>query len=226
MGEIQMAANAGKQPEFIFDNEPQQWDKPTVTGKELRDKFGVPANVQIFQKVPGHQDREILDTTVVDLSGPGPERFSTQAVGSGAGLQAAARPLLLDEDYEELRRRGIDWEEDGDRRYLVFKDYALPGGIYVQTSANVLVQIPANYNHDGIDMLWVAPHLTRTDGKDVPAHAATGSTKNVHHAGMEFCRWSRHWNETYNRWRPGVDAIETILRRVRWALEHPDADRP
>jgi E2/UBC family protein E/multiubiquitin len=220
-----MNANAGRQPEFFFDNEPQQWDKPTLTGKELRDKFSVPANVQIFQKVPGHKDREIKDETVVDLSGPGPERFSTQSVGSGAGLQAAAQPLLLDEDYDELRQRGITWEENTASRFLVFKNFPLPADVYTQERADVLVQIPSNYNHDGIDMLWLSPRLTRVNGKEVPEQMPYGSRNNLHHAGVEFCRWSRHWNQDHNRWRSGIDAIETILRRVVWALEHPDADR-
>lgn len=220
-----MNAHTNQRPEFFFDNEAQQWDKPTVTGKELREKFSVPANVQIFQKVPGQNDREILDATVVDLTGPGPERFSTQSVGSGAGLEEAVPALLLNEDYEMLRERGIVWEEDRVKRFFVFKGFQLPAGLYTQESVDVLVQIPANYNLDGTDMLWLAPRLERTSGKAVPEQAEIGSSNNLHHAGVEFCRWSRHWTHDHNRWRPGVDAIETILRRVIWALEHPDADR-
>lgn len=220
-----MNANAGKQPEFFFDNEPQQWDKPTIKGKELRDKFSVPTNVQIFQKVPGQKDHEIKDDTVIDLRGPGPERFSTQSVGSGAGLQPSGKTLLLDEDYDELRQRGIAWEEDTTTRFLVLKSFPLPAGVYTQDRADVLVQIPGNYNHDGIDMLWLSPRLTRANGKEVPRQLPYGSQYNLHHAGVEFCRWSRHWNQDHNRWRAGVDAIEAILRRVDWALEHPDADR-
>ena len=217
-----MHANEGKQPEFFFDNERQQWDKPTVTGAELRNKFSVPANVQIFQKIPGQKDREILNDTVVDLSGPGPERFSTQAVGSGAGLHTSAHQLLLDEDYEQLRQRGLSWEEDAAKRFLVFKGFPLPEGLYTQERADVLVQIPPNYNNDGIDMLWLSPRLTRVNGSEIPRQMEYGSQYNLHHAGAEFCRWSRHWNQPHNRWRAGIDAVETIVRRVSWALEHPD----
>lgn len=219
-----MNPNQGKQPEFFFDNEPQQWDDPTVSGAQLRDKFSVPANVQIFQKIPGKQDREVLNDTVVDLRGPGPERFSTQSVGSGAGLQAQAKSLLLDEDYEYLRSQGVVWEEDGEARLLIFKKRPLLDGLYTDVAVDVLVKIPENYNHDGIDMLWVAPRLTRLDGKDVPAQAKQGEGVNVTHAGVEYCRWSRHWNAKHNVWRAGVDAMETILRRITWALDHPDAE--
>lgn len=218
-----MSENQGKQPAFFFDNEPQQWPNPTVTGKELRDKFKVPSTVQIFQKIAGKKDREILDDTIVDLTAKGPERFSTQAVGSGAGLQPAGK-LLLEEDYAHLDQCGMAWEEDSNTRCFVFKGFLLPVGVYTVERADVLVQIPGNYNHDGIDMLWLSPRLTRVDGKEVPAQATVGSGMNVHHGGAEFCRWSRHWNAAHNAWRPGVDSIETILRRVDWALAHPDAE--
>lgn len=220
-----MSKDQGKQPEFFFDNEPVQWDKPQVTGSELRAKFAVPANVQIFQKIPGQKDREIKNDTVVQLDGKGPERFSTQSVGSGAGLQGGSKPLLMAEDYEHLRERGLAWEEDANTRFLVFKNFPLSAGLYRQDCADVLVQIPANYNHDGIDMLWLSPRLERASGKEVPKQMPYGSGNNLHHAGAEFCRWSRHWNEKHNQWRAGVDAIETILRRVTWALENPDANQ-
>lgn len=217
-----MHSNQGKQPEFFFDNEPQQWDKPAITGQELRDLFAVPANVQIFQKIPGHTDREILADTRVDLSGPGPERFSTQAVGSGAGLEVQVRSMLLVEDYAALDQKAICWEEDTDRRLLVFRRLPLPEGVYAQTTADVMVKIPPNYNLGGIDMLWVAPRLTRRTGSEVPAQESYGSKQNLRYDDVEFCRWSRHWNQPHNQWRSGVDAIDTILRRVTWALAHPE----
>ena len=219
-----MSENHGKQPEFFFDNEPEQWPRPTVSGQELRDKFAVPANVQIFQKVPGHTDREILPGTVVDLSPKGPERFFTQAVGSGAGLQRGLATLLLEDDYSKLKEQGVTWEEDGGSRFLVLKDRPLAKGLYTQQKADVLVQIPANYNQDGIDMLWLAPRLDRADGKEIAAQMPYGSPNNVTYAGLEFCRWSRHWTEPAVGWKPGADNIETILRRVTWALEHPGAN--
>lgn len=220
-----MSSNQSKQPEFFFDNEPVQWNKSTVTGAELREKFSVPDNVQIFQKIPSQQDREVKNDTTVDLTGKGPERFSTQAAGSGAGRGGGEATLLMDEDHDKMRERGVVWEEDVPKRYLVLKKFPLPPGLYRQEVADVLVQIPANYNQDGIDMLWLCPRLERADGKQVPEQMAYGSGNNLHHAGAEFCRWSRHWNAGYNRWRAGEDDVLTILRRVTWALEHPDADR-
>ena len=72
-------------PELFIDNQPYDWNKPIITGSQIRKLGGLPDDVQIFQKVPGKPDRQIKDETVVDLKKPGPERFSTQAVGSNAG---------------------------------------------------------------------------------------------------------------------------------------------
>jgi hypothetical protein len=211
----------GNAPEFFFDNDPcKDWPKDTINGQELRTKYSVPDNVQIFQKVPGQKDREVKKDTTVDVSQRPPVHFSTQAVGSGAGLHSQ---LLLDDDYAEMRAQGVTWEEDAAMRYLVLKDYHLPEGVYRQERADVLVKIPQNYNHDGIDMLWVAPRLDRVSGQEVPTQQPYGSGVNVTHGGVEFCRWSRHWDRGYNGWRAGTDAVETILRRVAWALENPDA---
>jgi hypothetical protein len=213
----------GNAPEFFFDNDPcKDWRKDTITGQELRNKYSVPDNVQIFQKVPGQKDREVKNDTEVDVSQRPPVHFSTSSVDSGAGLQGKAQ-LLLDEDYAEMRSQGVTWEENAASRYLVLKGLLLPVGLYVQQRVDVLIQIPPNYNEDGIDMLWVSPRLDRANGQEIPRQEPYSSGNNVHHGGVEFCRWSRHWNRGYNAWRAGTDAIETILRRVTWALEHPDA---
>jgi len=74
-----------RRPEFFVDNEPYQWHQLKITGADIRKVAGLPDSVQIFQKVPGKPDREIKDDTVVDLSGPGPERFSSQEACSSAG---------------------------------------------------------------------------------------------------------------------------------------------
>lgn len=72
-------------PELFIDHQQYNWNKPTITGTQLRQLGGLPDDVAIFQKVPGKPDREIKNDTVVDLTKHGPERFSTQAVGSNAG---------------------------------------------------------------------------------------------------------------------------------------------
>ena len=133
--------------------------------------------------------------------------------------------LLLDDDYSTLSGIGITFEEDESKQCLILHNYKLPEGIYNVDSCSVLVVIPTNYNDAGIDCIWVAPHLLRKDGKTIPRASSTGAGENHNINGQEYCRWSRHWNKGHNDWKPGISNIKTILRRLRWAFENPDADQ-
>lgn len=133
--------------------------------------------------------------------------------------------LLLDEDYARLAEIGMEFEEDEKHQYLVFLKYQLPEEQYNVNVCSVLVVIPTNYNDAGIDCLWVNPCLSRKDSKAIPNVSAHGAGENHHYKGQEYCRWSRHWNNEQNNWKPGVSNIDTILRRLRWAFDHPDADK-
>jgi hypothetical protein len=135
-------------------------------------------------------------------------------------------PLLLDADYEYLAANGIQIEEDESSRFLIFKAFPLPVGVYVsggesRSVVDVLYVIPPNYNTEGGDMLWVHPELSRANGQPIPAASGTGTDTRIYQ-GVEFMRWSRHWN---NRpWKPKVDAIEKIVDRLTWAFAHPNPD--
>jgi len=70
---------------LFVDHDKYEWDTTSITGAQLRVLAGIPDSAQIFQKIPSKPDLEITNSTIVDLTGPGPERFSTQATGSQAG---------------------------------------------------------------------------------------------------------------------------------------------
>lgn len=73
-------------PELFIDNERYDWEKQKITAEEMRVLAAIPADAQIFWKRPGQPDTEVTADMVIDLSEhAGPERFSTQAVGSQAG---------------------------------------------------------------------------------------------------------------------------------------------
>lgn len=81
-----MSRGNSNRPELFIDNERYDWDKESITAEELRVLGAIPAGVQIFWKRPGQPDIEVGAGMVIDLAEhPGPERFSTQAVGSQAG---------------------------------------------------------------------------------------------------------------------------------------------
>lgn len=148
--------------------------------------------------------------------------FSLRSLGL---RRVNAVQLLLEEDYQVLKNYGISYAEDLAQRILVLKGYPLPGDVYQQTSCDVLLVVPSNYNQSGNDMLWTNPRLVRKDGKPIPATNEYGGADSRHFEGLEFCRWSRHWNAGDARWRPGVDGVETMFRRVEWALKNPDANK-
>lgn len=132
-------------------------------------------------------------------------------------------PLLLDDDYEKLRERGITYEESEPHRFFVFTQHTLPAGTYTVAACDVLIVIPPNYNQDGNDMFWTFPRLHRTDGKPIPAVMDPAGGDNRILNGKEYCRWSRHWSSGPGVWRPGRDDVISIYRRIDWALKKPDA---
>lgn len=78
--------NHSNRPELFIDNERYDWDKDTITGKEIRELAALPDDVEIYWKAPGNPDYPVGNETVIDLTiTPGPDRFSTQSVGSQAG---------------------------------------------------------------------------------------------------------------------------------------------
>ncbi len=81
-----MTNHKPNKPELFIDNERYDWEKDLITGAELRTLASLPDDVQIFHKIPGQPESEVKNDTVVDLTEhPGPDRFSTQSVGSQAG---------------------------------------------------------------------------------------------------------------------------------------------
>ena len=70
----------------FVDGDKYEWDKPTITGAQLRVLAAIPDSAEIFLKVPGKPDAEVRNETVIDLEHHhGPARFSTQSPGSQAG---------------------------------------------------------------------------------------------------------------------------------------------
>jgi hypothetical protein len=75
-----------KEFKLFVDGEKYEWEKPTVSGAELRSLAGIPDGVEIFLSVPGKPDEQIGNDTAVNLQDHhGNAKFSTQSTGSQAG---------------------------------------------------------------------------------------------------------------------------------------------
>ena len=81
-----MSNEKSNRPELFIDNERYDWGNDTITGAEIRELGSLPEDVEIYWKIPGQPDELVENDRVVDLTKHlGPDRFSTQSVGSQAG---------------------------------------------------------------------------------------------------------------------------------------------
>ena len=93
---------------------------------------------------------------------------------------------------------------------LVVEGWRLPDGKFDQEESDLLIELPGGYPDSAPDMFYLCPWLRLRETGNWPSRA------DVSHnfEGRSWQRWSRHSNE----WRPGVDGIQTVLRRVDTAL--------
>ena len=115
-------------------------------------------------------------------------------------------------DRAYLVERGIAFEEvDGNEKGVIFRDYVLPAGRFDQTKADILVLLPPGYPDVRPDMFFAMPCLKLRRSAQSPR--AAGQAHDCQNRRWQ--RWSRH----NDQWRPGVDGIWTMLRRIDTALE-------
>jgi hypothetical protein len=116
-------------------------------------------------------------------------------------------------DLEYLRSKDITFEEhqDGGRKGIILKNYALPTGRFDASAADVLILLPPGYPDVPPDMFHLIPWVKLVRKNAFP----NAADRPVDFNGQRWQRWSRHNND----WRPGVDGIWTMLKRVQDALE-------
>lgn len=121
--------------------------------------------------------------------------------------------FLPSTDQEYLTSKGICFEEviDGKQKGIIFRSFSLPPSHYDVASADVLILLPSGYPDVPPDMFYLFPWLKLRQGQKYPTAADQAFQFN----SQSWQRWSRHNNE----WRPGLDGIWTMLKRVEKALE-------
>ena len=75
----------------------------------------------------------------------------------------------------------------------------------------MLILLPKGYPDVAPDMFYLTPWVKLIPSNTYPNKA----DRALNFAGQNWQRWSRHNKE----WRPGVDGIWTMLKRVEDALE-------
>jgi len=113
---------------------------------------------------------------------------------------------------KHLLERRIAFEEvDGPQKAIILRAYPVPAGRFNCDKADFLILLPNGYPDVRPDMFFAMPWLTLVPGNRYPKAA----DQPFDFAGQRWQRWSRH----NNQWRPGIDGIWTMLRRIDAALE-------
>ena len=124
-----------------------------------------------------------------------------------------AGSFLPSADRRYLANQGVVYTEvsEGGQRGVVLRGRPLPTGRFDVTQADVLVLLPPGYPDIAPDMFYLVPWVRLTTTQGYPRLA----DQPLAFGGQTWQRWSRHNSE----WRPGVDGIWTMLKRVEHALE-------
>lgn len=119
---------------------------------------------------------------------------------------------LPPEDVECLESSGFTWEavQHGTQRGIVMRSFLLPAGLR-PSEVDLLIRIPPQYPVAALDMFYLSPGASRTDGRPIDRLTTEAFD------GVSWQRWSRH-RLPEQRWRPGVDSISTHLHLVTSAL--------
>ena len=112
-----------------------------------------------------------------------------------------------------LTDRKLRFEEHGesDQKAIIIRGFVLPAGRFDASLADVLLLLPNCYPDGPPDMFYTLPWLRLAGSASYPFRA----DQPLEFQGHRWQRWSRHNNE----WRPGVDGIWTMIKRIETALE-------
>lgn len=193
---------------FTIDDRQLEWGKPNISGKVLKALAGVPAETyDVYLEVRGGgQDVLIRDEDLIDLGKPGIERFITLIRDTTEGLLA-----LPEADRRYLDSHGVAAEvvNEGGHTGVVLR-LLLPSGKFNDHVADVLVILPPGYPDVAPDMFYCDPWLTLLAAGRYP----TCADQPYAFIGRNWQRWSRH----NTNWRPGIDGLHTMIKRIEFAL--------
>lgn len=197
---------------FELDGRMFEWGGTHISGLTLKKLAGVdPKAYGVWLEVRGAgEDRPIGDKDLMDLSEPGVERFFTGIVQTTEGLETPVLPMKC---RRYLSDRGMTFEEvqDGQQQAIVLRGFALPVGRFDATTADILIYLPAGYPDNAPDMFYSQPWLKLVPANRYPKAADYPQP----FRGLSWQRWSRH----NTAWRPGVDGIWTMVKRIENALQ-------
>jgi hypothetical protein len=193
-------------------------DNPTIVASEAMRLAGFDPTEDwnLILKVKDQPKKSIAVSDVIDLSAPGIEKLRLmrkEIVNGEKPLGQRIDFALLEKDIAYLNASGLQWETllDGQRRWLIIRNYLLPKG-YNHDKTDIAIDIPLVYPNAALDMFYCNPSLCLKSGTAI---AQTESQQAI--AGKSFQRWSRHLAPS-TRWNPATDSIITQMTVVEESL--------
>jgi hypothetical protein len=127
-------------------------------------------------------------------------------------------PGELTKDLEFLKECGYTFEivEEGQRIYIIFKDFPLPPGVYCFDKTELMIFTTQFYPNAGFDMFWVDENLKLKNGNP----PRNGEALEVY-MGKRWRRFSYH---PYNAkpWNPSEDSVVSFIGNVQKRLTKGD----
>jgi hypothetical protein len=129
---------------------------------------------------------------------------------------------MLDQDRLFLEESfGDSWEVvvEGANIWVLLHDFPLPDG-YAQKTVTLAIRMESGYPLSQLDMMYVHPAITRTDGKSIPQTEVSQPLDQ-----KQFQRWSRH-RTANNSWVPNQDGLENHVYFIEEAFRSEFIKRP
>ena len=114
-----------------------------------------------------------------------------------------------DVEYLDANHRGR-WHKlsEGSGKYgLLIEGFSIPAG-FVQSTADLMVLIPASYPASPLDMFYLDPPLTKVNNGNAEALSIE------EHFARRWQTWSRHY-----QWNPGADDLTRHIEYVWHELQ-------
>ncbi|PQA85923.1 hypothetical protein CW354_20320 [Marinicaulis flavus] len=197
---------------FKIDDADLEWPRRFISGFVAKKLARLAPNYALWLDVPGGHDQKIQDCDLIDLGKPGVERFISIIDETTEG-----RELIPSADRSFLESHDVAFEvlNEGGKIAVILEDFPLPDGKFDHATADILIILPPGYPDVAPDMFYTSPRLKLASiGREPRAANAA-----YDFGGRTWQRWSRHCNA----WRPGIDGLQTMVARVRRALEEARA---
>lgn len=121
--------------------------------------------------------------------------------------------FLPSADVAHLQSKAIAYKEveQSGQKGIILVSYSLPAARFDVVKADILIVLPPGYPDVAPDMFYLLPWVRLAAENRYPSRA----DQPFGFGGQNWQRWSRHNPE----WRPGIDGIWTMLKRIDTALQ-------